>query len=123
MIPFFVNLILLYVRSPLSTTSLGIDCLIDLLKTVPDTSLRQELLDLAHDCRITCSSAINTLNDLLLFDKIESNMLRIDKEKIYCKSFLQDCVRPFIRQVSLTSTAYLFDDSDIPVHCVLYSWK
>lgn len=86
-------------RSPLSTTSLGIDCLINLLKSLPNSKVHQEIMDLAQDCRITCTSAINTLNDLLLIDKIESNMLHIDKEKVYCKTFLQDCVRPFIRQV------------------------
>lgn len=89
-----------FVRSPLSTTGLAIDCLIQLLTSKKRLN-REELLDLAKDSKITCTAAMQTLNDLLLFDKIESNMLQMEFQETPCKQFLCDCIRPFMRQLSL----------------------
>lgn len=44
---------------------------------------------------------MQTLNDLLLFDKIESNMLQMERALTPCRSFLNECIRPFIRQLGL----------------------
>ena len=92
-------------RSPLSTTSLGIDCLHSRLTTaleMKQTELPlEELLELTRDSRISCAAALHTLNDLLLFDKIENNMLQLEKKVTKCEEFFEDCIRPFVRQVCL----------------------
>eukprot|EP01031_Cornospumella_fuschlensis_P036107 gene36107-43784_t len=54
----FVRYISHEVRSPLSTSSLGLDCLLQLLQE--ESADRQELLDLATDCKSATQSAIQT---------------------------------------------------------------
>ena len=83
---------------------LGIDCLYTCLTSAIETQQRnlhiEELLELTRDSRLSCAAAMHTLNDLLLFDKIENNMLHLEKKEINCGDFLEDCIRPFVRQVS-----------------------
>lgn len=95
-------------RSPLSTTSLGIDCIISLLQAQNKhlTHLETELFDLAKDSKVTCAAAIHTLNDLLLFDKIENNMLQLDVQDVKSFPFFEDSIHPFIRQVSSGFVGY-----------------
>ncbi len=76
--------------------------MIDLLQSNNPRISREELLDLAKDSKSTINAAMQTLNDLLLFDKIESNMLQLECQWTPCKGFLQDCIRPFIRQLGLS---------------------
>lgn len=63
------------------------------------TPIETELFDLAKDSKVTCAAAIHTLNDLLLFDKIENNMLQLDIKDLKCVPFFEDCIHPFVRQV------------------------
>jgi signal transduction histidine kinase len=98
----FVRYISHEVRSPLSTTSLGLDCMFNLFTATNGnvSALNySELVELVRDCRITCSAALHTLNDLLLFDKIENNMLKLEIKQTNIKSFLEECLQPFVRQV------------------------
>jgi signal transduction histidine kinase len=67
-----------------------------------------ELVELVRDCRITCSAALHTLNDLLLFDKIENNMLKLEIKQTNIKSFLEECLQPFVRQVRKTREKHPF---------------
>lgn len=87
-------------RSPLSTISLGLDCLAQLIQE--ESVDRRELAELTTDCKSAATSAIQTLSDLLLFDKIENNMLHLDMASLDFASFLQQAVRPLERQVQLT---------------------
>eukprot|EP01031_Cornospumella_fuschlensis_P024241 gene24241-29312_t len=84
----FVRYISHELRSPLSTTSLGLDCLLEVLgriqvpQELAHTMPIAELLELTQDCKSTTTSAIHTLNDLLLYDKIENKMLQLELEEI-----------------------------------------
>ena len=93
-------------RTSLSNTSLGIDCLHNHLETALESQQRDlhigELLELSRDCQVSCAAAMHTLNDLLLFDKIENNMLQLEKKETNCGEFLEDCIHPFVRQVWYT---------------------
>ena len=58
------------IRTPLNAACLGIKILCDDLK-----KLRlQNLLDTAIDTEKSCKTAVDVLNDMLLFDKISSGM-------------------------------------------------
>ena len=48
----------------------------------------------------SCSVAIDVLNDLLLFDKIESSVMKLDISQIPVRSFVTETVKPFFIQVS-----------------------
>ena len=72
---FGIHLVLFLYRSPLSTTSMGLDYLISKLN---DQSIAlPEVLEVVSDSKSTCELATQTLNDLLMFDKIQNNMLDI----------------------------------------------
>lgn len=107
----FVRYISHEVRSPLSTTTIGIDCLIELLQG-PKRWSRAELLDLAKDCKVTCMTAVQTLNDLLLFDKIENNMMALETKAVTAKPFIQACVKPFTRQLAIAGIVFNADVDD-----------
>jgi signal transduction histidine kinase len=79
---------------------LALDCLQNCLQS--SQLSRQELLDLVKDSKSTLSAAMQTLNDLLLFDKIESNMLQLEFSLVPCRWFFNECIRPFIRQLALS---------------------
>lgn len=64
-----------------------------------------ELIELTQDCKSTTTSAIHTLNDLLLYDKIENKMLQLEKEEVDGAVFVDGCVRPMEKQVKNTSCA------------------
>lgn len=107
----FVRYVSHEVRSPLSTATLGLDCLRDMLLqmsmksqtpklyVLEDNNDFHESFDLIEDCKISCLAAVQTLNDLLLFDKLENNMLQLEPENVNCQTFLIDCLKPFLRQV------------------------
>eukprot|EP01039_Chlorochromonas_danica_P011029 gene11029-12279_t len=121
----FVRYISHEVRSPLSTTSLGLDCMIDMLDkqhkqllqqnadttfsmtsfaSMPqqNSNLLAELLELAQDCKTTCVTAIQTLSDLLLYDKVESKMLQLECTDLGCLDFLDHCVHPLEKHIKLS---------------------
>jgi signal transduction histidine kinase len=88
------------------------DCLIDLLQSANNNNTRlsrEELLDLAKDSKSTLNTALQTLNDLLLFDKIESNMLTMELSWTPCYRFLKDCIRPFVRQLQVARVTLNID--------------
>eukprot|EP01039_Chlorochromonas_danica_P009415 gene9415-10401_t len=97
----FVRYISHEVRSPLTTSKLALDCLVDLLQSSRGPSCPEEALELAMDCRTTCLSAIHTLNDLLLYDKVEERMLSLDCANIPCFDFLMTCIHPLENQIKL----------------------
>ena len=57
------------------------------------------MLDSIHDCQISCEEAVNILNQLLLYDKIDSGLLELDRTNVNIKEFLQSILDPFYRQV------------------------
>lgn len=86
------------VRSPLSTATLGLNCLKDIMSS-SDHFMAAEMMDLTEDCKFSCVTATHILNDLLLFDKLENKMVALDKTAVNAKDFLVDFIRPYTRQV------------------------
>ena len=52
-----------------------------------------------NDCKSSCVEAVEILNQLLLHEKIESNLLVLDKDCIDIKEYLVDAINPYHRQV------------------------
>lgn len=101
----FVRYISHEVRSPLSTTSLGLDCMREILGGQQPLD-RSELMELATDCMTTCTVAIQTLSDLLLYDKIESNMMQLEKMDVPCMHFLDQCCHPMEKQIKYAGLSW-----------------
>ena len=91
-----------------------------------DAGQQETLLDVQSACRI----AVEILNDLLCFDKLESGILELHKQDIAVTPFIASCVRMFASQakedgiaiVNTTETSpdYLYPaelNSFIPLDC------
>jgi signal transduction histidine kinase len=62
----------------------------------PESSDVREILS---DINLSCDAAIDTLNDLLLFEKIEEGKMKLDQRKILISDLIAKCVKPFDLQV------------------------
>ena len=94
----FIRYISHEIRSPLATTSQGLDFLIDQIREGRMTGLG-EILEVLVESKVTCELATNTLNDLLMFDKMETGMMEVSKVECDAWEFIQNCVQPFTLQV------------------------
>jgi signal transduction histidine kinase len=54
-----------------------------------------ERYDTLFDVNRSCEAAIDILNDLLCFEKIESGILELHKEEITVQPYLSDCLSIF----------------------------
>jgi hypothetical protein len=57
-----------------------------------------ERYDTLCDVNMSCMAAVDILNDLLCYEKLESGILELHKENILASSFLTDCVAMFSAQ-------------------------
>eukprot|EP01038_Epipyxis_sp_PR26KG_P005789 gene5789-7987_t len=62
-----------------------------------------EWLDTTEQVHNSCNIALETLNDLLTFDKLEESKLMIEVEKLDCWKFVQDVAKPFAINASVSN--------------------
>src|SRR5690348_8690993 len=101
----FVRYISHEIRSPLATTSLGLDFLLEKLKL--NAIQYGEITAVVSDAKLTCDIATSTLNDMLMFDKIQKNMLEVFPTTCNAFDFVTQCVRPFLLQASVVGVELL----------------
>ena len=92
----FVRYISHEVRSPLSTITLGLECIQESLQASDEVTKQVPFLQsCTKDCLIACELATQTLNDLLLFDKIESNLMTLEKVEVNAQQYFENIFKPF----------------------------
>ena len=88
-------------RTPLNTAVLGINILIkqfeQMLHMPANHICYLTVLDLQSSCKI----AVEILNEMLLYDKIESKVLVLELANISPWCFLKSTVKPFFLEVGL----------------------
>ena len=47
----------------------------------------------------SCGIAVETLNDILSFEKLDAGLMKLDREPVNALSFVENCLRPFTLQV------------------------
>lgn len=107
------------IRTPLNTVFLGLKLLKeDLYKNSTSNNNRKstcittgnsttsslmlpnaEVLETIADIENSCETALNILNDLLSYEKLEAGLLKLEKTKIAAWQFVKESVRPFFIQV------------------------
>ena len=96
----FVRYVSHEIRTPMNTTLLGLNLLqTDLKEGVLDPTVLSEVVS---DSTGSCTIAIGILNDLLLYEKIDGGLLTLEKEEMSMWSFVEDTLKVFLIQVSLT---------------------
>ena len=92
----FIRYISHEMRTPLNAATLGLK----LLQENVSMSLEdEEKLETIRDIKESCDIAVNTLNELLMFDKLESGMLKLELEKCVPLDLIRNSVKPFHTQV------------------------
>lgn len=84
-------------RTPLNTTFLGMRLLITEFKRSDDP---RDLgyFETLNDMSLSCNAALDILNDLLCFEKLESGILDLHKQDVLIVPFIQECVNMFAVQ-------------------------
>lgn len=100
----FVRYISNEIRTPLNVAFIGLQ----LLSGNMNYDMSQEVVG---DSTQACSSAIGILNDLLLYDKVEDGKMTLDREDVYVRSFIVNCISKFQTQVVIDRALLLTYDS------------
>ena len=81
-------------RTPLNTAFLGLKLLSKDLKA-SRSPRDKERYDTLCDVNMSCTAAVDILNNLLCYEKLESGILELHKENIAVGPFLQECLTMF----------------------------
>ena len=93
----FVRYVSHEIRTPLNTVLMGIKVLQqDIAQKYHDA----EICSTVSDIEGSCETAIETLNGLLDYEKLESGIMKLEKAKLSPWPLLRDSVKPFMIQVS-----------------------
>ena len=84
-------------RTPLNTAFLGLKLLTGEMKASKDPK-DLERYDTLCDVNMSCMAAVDILNDLLCYEKLDSGILQLHKENIIVGSLLNDSVAMFSAQ-------------------------
>ena len=85
------------IRTPLNTIQLGLEFLRRRLTSAVED---QVSVDIVNDLSESCTTAVETLNEILIYDKIETTALQLDKSETVLKPFLRSTFDPFNVQVN-----------------------
>lgn len=101
-------------RTPLNTAFLGLKLLTLELKASNDPK-DVEHYDTLCDVNVSCMAAVDILNDLLCFEKLESGILDLHREHIMIERFLLDSMSMFAAQARECNVAVslILDTRDI----------
>lgn len=58
------------------------------------------IIEILEDSYISCQTAVEILNDILSYDKLEANDMKLNTTIIDVKSILERCISPFVVQVN-----------------------
>ena len=84
------------IRTPLNTVCMGLQVLRNELHS---SRASADALSTVKSLEAASDVAVNILNDLLLFDKLDSGILKLDLTSVPVKLFLIETVDPFQLQV------------------------
>ena len=92
----FVRYVSHEIRTPLNTVFLGLKLLKRDLITIGSD---EETVRIITDIQSSCETAIETLNGLLDYEKLESGIMKLEKTQMSPWPLIRDSVTPFMIQV------------------------
>jgi signal transduction histidine kinase len=81
-------------RTPLNTAFLGLKLLSSELKA-SKCPKDMERYDTLCDVNLSCTAAVDILNDMLCYEKLQGGILGLNKENVFVLPFLKNCVTMF----------------------------
>ena len=107
-------------RTPLNAATLGLNMLATQLKKKKNPSPADlELCESIGDIQLACSTAVDILNDLLSFEKLESGILVLNRQDISAPKFLTEGVAMFSAQECGNINCFLFTTYFFITHLVI----
>jgi signal transduction histidine kinase len=91
-------------RTPLNSAILGLKLLLNEVQSSRGHR-DAEHVDTVTDVSKSVMAAVDILDSLLCYDKLESGMLELRKQEIKLVEFLNDCISPFAPQARECGTA------------------
>ena len=89
----FVRYVSHEIRTPLNTAFLG-------LQLLKSEAMEQLSIDTIDDIKLSIDIAVNMLNDLLVYEKLEGNIMQLHCNNIRIQELIADTIRPFTLQVA-----------------------
>ena len=102
------------IRTPLNITLLGLKFLEDELEK-SNSKLLGDVSDVLEDVKSSCGVAVDILNDLLLYEKLDDGIFTLSMSEVSFRDFFFEAVNVFKVQVM---SAFFFA-SQIFFHCEL----
>ena len=88
------------IRTPLNVVMTGLKLIErDLLQQ--EISAHNEILDMIGDVKLSCNAAVDLLNDLLAYEKLDAGIMTLETTKFNAVQFIQKAIQPFHIQVNL----------------------
>ena len=93
----FVRYISHEIRTPLNTVFMGIQ----LARTQLAAGHVDDSGSILHDVEESCVTAVEILNDILLYDKIEDGRMELEKSDVSAKTLVESVADLFMIQVGM----------------------
>ena len=99
------------IRTPLNVVFAGLQ----LLESRLDGIVEEDILEIIDDIKQSCRDAIDILDDLLSYEKLDSQLLQLEKSPLDIHSFVIESLRPFGMQAKLKNvTIRYYDTAPLP---------
>ena len=93
----FVRYISHEIRTPLNTVFLGLDYLKNELNKLD--ALPHIIIETADEIKDSCGIGLQLINEMLIYDKMEEGLLKLDSTDVPALDFVQGVVHSFQIQV------------------------
>ena len=92
----FIRYVSHEIRNPLNSVQLGLESLEEDIRRCTDKISRLEIL---QDVKASLQLSINTLNDMLISDKIQAGIFELERKRVNLKNFLISIIQKNQSQV------------------------
>ena len=100
----FVRLVSHEIRTPLNVVVVGLKLI---GRELTALNCNADLMDTVKDAGVSCDAAIDLLDDLLAYEKLEAGIMVLERSEIPAWDFICDAVQPFSIQVSSFISIFL----------------
>ncbi len=84
----------------MNTVYMGLQLVLASMKSATDPT-NDTNLEIVNDAYNSCQTAIEILNDILTYDKLEAGDLHLNCSTMDLEAFIYGCAQPFMLQVML----------------------
>ena len=94
----FVRLVSHEIRTPLNVVMTGLK-LIERDLAMQENDLNKGILDTLCDVKLSCDAAVDLLNDLLAYEKLDAGIMTLETTTMDVVCFVKKAIQPFYIQV------------------------